>query len=76
MARWPSISKYWVWCRLAAAASSKVWAKLTPSMGDWVTPRIVAGGSTPSRSSTVGTMSMTCAYWVRTSPLALMPAGQ
>ena len=30
----------------------------------------------PSRSSTVGTMSMMWAYWVRTSPRALMPAGQ
>jgi hypothetical protein len=26
------------------------------------------GGSMPSASSTVGTMSMACAYWVRTSP--------
>ena len=33
-------------------------------------------GSSPSRSSTVGTMSMMCAYWVRTSPFALMPFGQ
>ena len=30
----------------------------------------------PRRSSTVGTMSMMWAYWVRTSPRALMPAGQ
>ena len=53
-----------------------MWAKLTPWSGAWVTPRIAAGGSMPSRSSTVGTMSMMCAYWVRTSPLAVMPAGQ
>ena len=29
----------------------------------------------PSRSSTVGTMSMMWAYWVRTSPLALIRFG-
>ena len=51
-------------------------AKLTPCSGDWVTPRIVAGGSMPSTSSTVGTMSMMCAYCVRTSPRAAMPRGQ
>ncbi len=41
-----------------------------------MTPRIAAGGSMPSTSSTVGTMSMMCAYCVRTSPLAAMPWGQ
>ena len=30
----------------------------------------------PSASSTVGTMSMAWAYWVRISPLAVMPLGQ
>ena len=76
MARWPSISKYWVWRLLSAEGSSSVWAKLTPCSGDWVTPRIALGGSMPSRSSTVGTMSMMCAYWVRTSPLAVIRCGQ
>ncbi len=57
-------------------ASSKVWPKLTPWIGDWVTPLTAAGGSTPSAASTVGTMSTMCAYWVRTSPRALMPFGQ
>ena len=51
-------------------------AKLTPWIGDCVTPRIVFGGSTPSRSSTVGTMSMMWAYWARTSPLDAIPFGQ
>ena len=37
--------------------------------------RIVSGGSIPSASSTVGTMSMAWANWVRSSPLALMPFG-
>ena len=76
MARWPNISKYWVLWRLGAAASANVCAKLTPWIGDWATPRIASGGSTPSTSSTVGTMSMMCAYWVRTSPRAAIPAGQ
>ncbi len=58
------------------AASSKVWAKLTPWMGDWVTPLIAAGGVRPSASRTVGTMSMMCANWVRISPRALKPRGQ
>ena len=74
--RWPNISKYWVRCRVGAAASSKVWAKLTPWIGAWVTPLIVAGGSTPRASRTVGTMSMMCAYWSRISPRAWMPFGQ
>ena len=39
-------------------------------------PRIVAGASTPSRSRTVGTMSMMCAYCERTSPLLLTRFGQ
>ncbi len=76
MARCPNISKYWVWCLVGASASSKVWAKLTPSMGAWVTPRIAAGGSMPRASSTVGTMSMMWAYWVRISPCAVILAGQ
>ena len=53
------------------SASSNVCAKLTPSIGDCVTPRIASGGSMPSASRTVGTMSMACAYWVRISPRAL-----
>ena len=44
IARWPNISKYWVRWRVGAAGSSKVCAKLTPWIGDWVTPRMVAGG--------------------------------
>jgi hypothetical protein len=43
--------------------------------GDCVTPRIAPGGSTPMASSTVGTMSIACAYCVRISPRAAMPAG-
>ena len=58
MARWPNISKYWVRWSVAAAASSKVWRKLTPWIGDCVTPLIVVGGATPSASRMVGTMSM------------------
>ena len=57
----------------SAAGSSKVCAKLTPCSGDCGTPRIVAGGSIPSTSSTVGTMSMMCAYCSRTSPVCVMP---
>jgi hypothetical protein len=53
-----------------------VCAKLTPCRGDWVTPRITLGGSMPSRSRTVGTMSMMCAYWVRTWPPAVICCGQ
>jgi hypothetical protein len=48
----------------------------TPWIGDCVTPRMACGGSTPIASSTVGTMSMTCAYWWRISPLPLIPFGQ
>ena len=48
MARCPSISKYCVPCRPGASASANVCAKLTPCSGDWVTPRIVSGGSAPS----------------------------
>jgi hypothetical protein len=76
MARCPNISKYWVRCRVGAAGSSKVCAKLTPWSGDCVTPRTVAGGVRPNASSTVGTMSVMCAYWVRTAPRAWIPAGQ
>jgi hypothetical protein len=36
--RWPNISKYWIRCRVGAAGSSKVWAKLTPLIGAWTTP--------------------------------------
>jgi hypothetical protein len=45
-----------------AFASLKVCAKLKPCIGDCVTPRICVGGSTPSASSTVGTISMAWAY--------------
>ena len=45
-------------------------------MGACVTPRSDVGGSMPSASSTVGTMSMMWAYCVRISPLAWMPLGQ
>jgi len=51
-------------------------ARLTPWMGDCVTPRTGAGASRPSASSTVGTMSIACPYCVRIWPLALMPLGQ
>jgi hypothetical protein len=34
-------------CLDAASASAKVWAKLTPSIGAWTTPRIWVGASTP-----------------------------
>ena len=63
-------------CLLGAVPLSKVWAKLTPSIGDWVTPLIVVGGSIPSASSTVGTMSIAWAYCVRISPFALIPFAQ
>ncbi len=76
IARWPIISKYWVWWCVSAPGSSRVWAKLTPWSGLWVTPLMVAGGSMPRRSSTVGTMSMRCAYCGRISPLLGMPFGQ
>ena len=46
---------------MSALASSNVCLKLTPSIGDCVTPRICSGGSIPRHSSTVGTMSMACA---------------
>ena len=36
----------------------------------------LVGASMPSASSTVGTTSVTWAYWPRTSPLAAMPFGQ
>ena len=63
-------------CLDGAAASSNVCAKLTPSSGVWVAPCSFAGGAMPSASSTVGTMSIACAYCVRTSPRAAIPAGQ
>jgi hypothetical protein len=63
-------------CVVGASAAPKVWAKLTPSSGDWSNPRMVVGGSMPSASRTVGTMSMACAYCVRISPRAAMPVGQ
>ena len=37
---------------------------------------IVAGGSIPTRSSTVGIMSMACIYWLRTSPRVWKPLGK
>jgi hypothetical protein len=61
--------------RLGASASSHARAKLTPSTGDWVTARMLVGGSLPRASRTVGTMSMAWPYWVRTSPLDSMPLG-
>jgi len=76
MERCPIISKYCVMCFVGPLALSNTWAKLTPSIGDWVTPLMLAGGSIPSAPSTVGTMSMAWPYCVRTSPLALIPFGQ
>jgi hypothetical protein len=49
---------------------------LTPWTGIWVTPLTCCGCSTPTQSSSVGTMSMAWWYWWRTSPRAAIPAGQ
>ena len=48
---------------------------LTPSKLLWTWPLIRSGGSTPRQSRTVGTMSIAWWYWVRSSPLAFIPAG-
>ena len=49
---------------------------LTPSIGVCATPLTVFGSGMPAASSTVGAMSITCWNWLRTSPLALIRAGQ
>src|SRR5262249_58305471 len=76
MARELSISKYWASRGKGALGSSKVLAKLTPSMGAWATPLMDVGILSFSTSSTVGTRSMAWMNWWRMSPRALMPLGQ
>ena len=49
---------------------------LTPSSGFCWTPLTNVGSGRPAASRTVGATSITCANWVRTSPFALIPAGQ
>jgi len=51
-------------------------AKLTPSIGDWATPAMSAGGSMPMRSSSVGMTSIAWTYWCRVSPSVPRRAGQ
>jgi hypothetical protein len=50
MPRLETSSKYCVLRRSSASASSKVWAKLMPSIGFCVTPFSVAGGVMPITS--------------------------
>jgi hypothetical protein len=50
MARLLMISKYWVSRRPSAFASSKVYAKLTPSIGPCGMPFTTLGGVMPSTS--------------------------
>ena len=49
---------------------------LTPSKWLWVWPLMRDGGSTPSRSRTVGTMSTAWWYCSRIWPAAALFAGQ
>jgi hypothetical protein len=44
------IEKYWVVCRSLAVASSKVFAKLVPSIGFCCTPLTCVGCVTPMTS--------------------------
>ena len=60
----------------AAEASSRLYRMLTPSKAVCTCPLMRAGGSTPRQSRTVGTRSIAWWYWVRSSPLAFIPAGQ
>ena len=48
---------------------------LTPSKSLWTCPLIASGGSTPSASRIVGTMSIAWWYCSRISPRAFIPAG-
>jgi len=63
-------------CFEGASAVSNDALRLTPWIGDWVTPRMCVGGSMPRASRTVGTRSMAWAYWRRIAPFALIPLGQ
>ena len=49
---------------------------LTPSMGAWVTPCTVLGSGRPAASRMVGATSMTWVNCSRSSPRAVMRAGQ
>ena len=49
---------------------------LVPSMGDCCTPLTNSGSGIPAASRIVGATSMTWVNCERTSPLAVMPAGQ
>ena len=76
MARLPNISKYCTVCRLAAAALSKVYAMLTPSIGAWTVPLTLFGSGREAASSTVGATSITWWNCERTSPFAVTRFGQ
>src|SRR3954449_7392511 len=76
MPRVPSIEKNWVARALGRVGASKLYRMLMPWIGVWVTPPTASGCSTPTQSSSVGTRSMAWWYCSRTSPCAVMPAGQ
>ena len=76
MARLQKISKYWVSCRSAAPASSKLYSMLTPSIGTCWMPFTKLGWGSLAASRTVGATSMTWWNWLRTSPFASIPPGQ
>jgi hypothetical protein len=66
----------WV-CRDGASAffASKVYVKLTPSIGFCGMPSTTSGAGMPVASRIVGTMSMMWVNWLRIPPLSLMTAG-
>jgi hypothetical protein len=61
---------------VAAAPSSNEYRIDTPGSGVCSMPSTTSGISTPQQSRIVGTMSVQWWYCERTSPRALMPAGQ
>jgi hypothetical protein len=62
--------------RAMVSSLAKAGARLRPGASGIGSPFHCFGFSMPTSSSTVGTMSMTCAGVVRSSFFAVMPAGQ
>ena len=76
IAREPSIEKKPVSFGVGTSSLSNVERKLTPSSGTCGKPLTTSGSSTPRQSYIVGTTSVACRNWCRSSPLASMPFGQ
>src|SRR5262245_30137779 len=78
MPRLPNISKYCVYRLLLAVAFalSKVYARLTPSIGRWGTPSTLDGSAMPTTSRMVGTTSIAWWNWDRNPPLSVILFGQ